>query len=376
MPIYFDLTTKSKEIMKKIRAAIVGYGNIGKYALEALQESDDFEIAGIVRRKGAEDKPAELADYDVVKSIKELKDVDVAILATPTRSVEKYAKEILALGINTVDSVHTLLHPVFQMAVRDEIIRSNPSDRVMADLKKKLGRHIGVRRALTIEQQRAFLDFIKDDDYARWRNLFVVMFGTGMRVGELIGLRWEDIDLDEESIEVNHNVTYYPRVEGSHKCEFDVSLPKTPAGIRTIPMLPQVREAFIREKEQQELLGISCESEVKGMKGFIFCNRFGKLHNPATINREIKRLVTNHNAMEEVKAAREHREPIMIPAFSNHIARHTFCARLCEQDVNVKVIQSVMGHKDIQTTLDIYAEVTNGKKQKVFRQLANDLVIF
>lgn len=56
--------------MKKIRAAIVGYGNIGKYALEALQESDDFEIAGIVRRKGAEDKPAELADYDVVKSIK------------------------------------------------------------------------------------------------------------------------------------------------------------------------------------------------------------------------------------------------------------------------------------------------------------------
>ena len=95
--------------MKKIRAAIVGYGNIGKYALEALQESDDFEIAGIVRRKGAEDKPAELADYDVVKSIKELKDVDVAILATPTRSVEKYAKEILALGINTVDSfdIHT-----------------------------------------------------------------------------------------------------------------------------------------------------------------------------------------------------------------------------------------------------------------------------
>ncbi|MBQ9288275.1 MAG: diaminopimelate dehydrogenase [Bacteroidaceae bacterium] len=95
--------------MKKIRAAIVGYGNIGKYALEALQESEDFEVAGVVRRKGAEDKPAELADYDVVKSITELKDVDVAILATPTRSVEKYAKEILALGINTVDSfdIHT-----------------------------------------------------------------------------------------------------------------------------------------------------------------------------------------------------------------------------------------------------------------------------
>lgn len=95
--------------MKKIRAAIVGYGNIGKYVLEALLTAPDFEVAGVVRRSGAADKPAELADFDVVKDIKELKDVNVAILCTPTRSVEKYAKEILALGINTVDSfdIHT-----------------------------------------------------------------------------------------------------------------------------------------------------------------------------------------------------------------------------------------------------------------------------
>ena len=95
--------------MKKIRAAVVGYGNIGKFTLEALEAAPDFEVAGIVRRNGAENKPAELADYPVVKDIKELQDVDVAILATPTRSVEQYAKEILALGINTVDSfdIHT-----------------------------------------------------------------------------------------------------------------------------------------------------------------------------------------------------------------------------------------------------------------------------
>ena len=95
--------------MNKIRAAVVGYGNIGKYVVEALEAAPDFEIAGIVRRNGAENKPAELEPYAVVKDIKELKDVDVAILATPTRSVEKYAKEILAMGINTVDSfdIHT-----------------------------------------------------------------------------------------------------------------------------------------------------------------------------------------------------------------------------------------------------------------------------
>ena len=95
--------------MKKIRAAVVGYGNIGRYTIEALEASSDFEIAGIVRRNGAENKPAELAPYEVVKDIRELNDVDVAILATPTRSCEEYAKQILPLGINTVDSfdIHT-----------------------------------------------------------------------------------------------------------------------------------------------------------------------------------------------------------------------------------------------------------------------------
>ena len=90
--------------MKKIRVAIVGYGNIGKYALQALEAAPDMELAGVVRRNGNVDCPAELASYPVVKHISELKDVNVAILATPTRSVEQYALECLALGINTVDS--------------------------------------------------------------------------------------------------------------------------------------------------------------------------------------------------------------------------------------------------------------------------------
>lgn len=95
--------------MKKIRAAVVGYGNIGRYTIEALEASRDFEIAGVVRRQGDKDKPAELATYAVVDDIEKLKDVDVAILATPTRSCPEYAAKITALGINTVDSfdIHT-----------------------------------------------------------------------------------------------------------------------------------------------------------------------------------------------------------------------------------------------------------------------------
>ncbi len=95
--------------MDKIKAAVVGYGNIGHYVLEALETAPDFEVAGIVRRNGSENKPASLAGYKVVKDITELGKVDVAILATPSRKVEENAKKYLALGIHTVDSfdIHT-----------------------------------------------------------------------------------------------------------------------------------------------------------------------------------------------------------------------------------------------------------------------------
>lgn len=90
--------------MKKIRAAVVGYGNVGKFAVEAIEAAADFELVGIVRRAGTNNCPAEIACYDVVDDIRKLENVDIAVLATPTRKVEEYAKEILALGINTVDS--------------------------------------------------------------------------------------------------------------------------------------------------------------------------------------------------------------------------------------------------------------------------------
>ena len=95
--------------MEKIRAAVVGYGNVGHFAQEALEASPDFEVAGIVRRNGSNNCPLELTKYHVVSDIRDLGKVDVAILACPTRSCPEYAKQILPLGINTVDSfdIHT-----------------------------------------------------------------------------------------------------------------------------------------------------------------------------------------------------------------------------------------------------------------------------
>ncbi len=276
------------------------------------------------------------------------------------------------LSISTVESVHSVLHPTFQMAVRDHVLRSNPSDDVMAEIKKKQKGRPEPRHALSIEEQREFLNWLDRPEYSRWKPLFVVMFGTGCRVGEVIGLRWSDLDFKNGSISVNHSITYYPRSDKGYRCEFKVTLPKTEAGIRQIPMLEKVEEAFKLEKSNQKQGGYHSLVELDGMSGFIFCNRYGNLHNPAGLNREIKRIVDDHNAQEEVSAKRENRDPVMIPRFSCHITRHTFCTRLCENETNIKVIQSVMGHKDIQTTLDIYAEVSEKKKQDVFKNLNND----
>lgn len=279
----------------------------------------------------------------------------------------KYLLEEKNLLLNTVKGVQNLLHPVFEMAVKDDIIENNPCTGALTYASQKPGRNHGVRHALTLEQQRSFMRYVEETPkYRHWLPLFTVMLGTGMRVGEVVGLRWKDIDLENGRIDVNHSLVYYAE-EGAEttKSVMHVSLPKTVAGIRIIPMMPRVKDAFIEERKAQRKTGKNI-SNIDGMTGFIFCNRFRQVQNPQTINRTIKRIVSDHNVDELIRAKRERREPVILPVFSCHIFRHTFCTRFCEHEDNLKVIQSIMGHADIETTMDIYAEITEMRKKKAF----------
>ena len=276
------------------------------------------------------------------------------------------------LSVHTVDSVHGLLHPAFEMAVRDNIIRKNPSEKVMKEFKKRVGKNKGVRHALTIEQQRAFLSYIADSDvFSHWYSLFEFLLGIGCRIGEAIGIRWKDVDFDNRVISINHSVSYFAkREDGVSKCGYKVFLPKTDSGIRQIPMLDEVYETLKMDYEYQKANGFS-RLEVDGMSGFVFTNRFGSLHNGQNVNRAIKRICEAYNSEAIEKAKKNHNEPLLLPDFSAHHLRHTFATRLCENVTNLKVIQSIMGHKNIETTMDIYAEATEGKKQEIFNQLNN-----
>lgn len=278
------------------------------------------------------------------------------------------------LKINTLDTIHTVLHPTFAMAVRDDVIRKNPTSGVMAEMKQGFGKNKGIRHALTVDQQRAFLEYVaKNPIYSHWLPLFTVLFGTGCRIGEVIGLRWEDLDYEKRLISINHSVIYM--FMENRKSEFHVSSPKTEAGIREIPMMEAVYQAFQDEYEAQKETGFNI-TVVDGMSGFIFKNRNGNLLNPSVINRAIKRIYEAYNAEEIIKAKRESRRPLLLPHFSCHHIRHTFCTRFCENETNLKVIQSIMGHANIETTMDIYAEATELKKQDAIKALEHSSSIF
>lgn len=261
------------------------------------------------------------------------------------------------------------------MAVRDEIIRKNPTDGVLTEIKKSSEQTTGLRHALTIPQQRAFMEHIANHPvYCHWWPLFTVLLGTGCRIGEALGLRWDDLDYERRTININHSLVYYPVGENRSSIQH-ISKPKTNAGIRTIPMLDTVKDAFEMLHEEQKESGWN-DLEIDGMTGFIFCNRFGNVPNPQSVNRAIKRIIADYNEGEEIASKKQHRNAVLLPDFSAHNLRHTFCTRLCEKETNLKVIQSVMGHKDIQTTMDIYAEATEQKKQESFERLAATLDVF
>lgn len=274
---------------------------------------------------------------------------------------------------NSMEIVNTILHPVFTLAVRDGIIRTNPSDGAMQEIKKSHNWEKPKRHALTIEEQEAFIGFIaKSPIYNHWLPVFTTLLGTGCRIGELIGLRWEDCDFENNVISINHNLIY--RQQDNGNMEMHITTPKTKAGCRTIPMLSEVRKALITERKNQMQRGFST-CEIDGYTNFVFLNRENFVHNPMTLNRAICRIIRDYNAEETENAKKEKRKPILIRHFSVHNLRHTFCTRFCENETNIKVIQEIMGHSDISTTMNIYAEATENKKQEAFKNLEGKIKI-
>ena len=274
------------------------------------------------------------------------------------------------LKVSTIDNIQTILHQIFEMAVQDQYLRFNPSDNALKELKLIYKNKPDTHGALTVGEQRLFFDYLKNHrQYQHWYPIFFVMANTGMRVGEITGLRWCDVNFEKNYISIDHTLVYYNHSKSG--CYYNIHTPKTESGVRTIPMVESVKKAFEKEKYYHKVLGVSCKAEIDGFTDFIFINRFGNVQNQATLNKAIKRIVRDCNS-EMIDQSNGEPE-ILLPRFSCHSLRHTFATRLCEAKVNMKVIQDILGHADISTTMNIYTDAKMDLKQSEFKILAEFL---
>ena len=255
------------------------------------------------------------------------------------------------LSGGTIKRINCLLKQCFDMAVNDDILRKNPCDGVIRELGKTGSMKAKKKTALSCEQQAELIAFIKESKYSFWFNIIVFLFGTGCRIGEVAGLRWQDVDFEENVIHIRKNIS---TVSYSHILQD----PKTDAGIRDIPMLPEIREALIAQKNTDDN---------PGQDSFVFLNKAGNVIDRNCFNRMLKRVVRDYNKIHE-GAGKSLPEDL-----SAHSLRHSFGTRMCENDVNVKVTQALMGHAKAGTTMDVYTDMFRDKVLTSFSSLEGKL---
>ena len=267
------------------------------------------------------------------------------------------------LKLASVDGVHNILHQVLQLAVEDNMIRNNPTENILKTMKKVRGDDARHRESLTLAEEKLFFDYLLNEPrYTHWYPIFYIMANTGMRVGEITGLRWTDIDLKNQQIHINHTLVYYDHADQGGCC-YSINTPKTKNSVRVIPMTTGVKEAFLMEKEYQKQAGLKSIERIQGYGNFIFINRFGKVQGQSTLNKALHRIMRDCN-LAIMNKHKGKDDPVLLPNFSCHILRYTFTTRCIEAGLGVKTVQSYLGHSDVTTTLQIYASVTEDMKKK------------
>ena len=288
------------------------------------------------------------------KKVKDILNVDVQ---TAMITLYQNGTSVSALkeGLN-------LLRECLEVAKANNIILGNPS----IGIKVPWATKTRARRFLSVDEQKTFLKFTEDSWY---KELFYVMFGTGMRIGEVGGLKWSDINWDEG---ININRALLAQYDDGVK-KLKLTAPKTINSYREIPFLPSVKEALLSQKTKQEArikeIGKKRWRQDGELTDFVFTTSFGSPVTRYIAEREINKVVKAINDAEWEAARQENREPVVFEKVFPHAIRHTFCTRLFEKKLDPKVVQMIMGHAMLSTTMDIYTHVTKEKQKQEFSNI-------
>lgn len=259
----------------------------------------------------------------------------------------KRKSNVDGLSNGTIRILHKIIHPAFELALDDDIIMKNPATGCM----KEYPVQNETKYALSFEEENEFLERISihpriKKDYP----FYAVMLYTGLRISEAIGLTWNDIDFNNKTISVNHQLQYRS-INGKSKLYcIDLKkgknkpLTKTASGVRLIPMSKKVYELLMQWRKEWMKMKKDPYFEVDGYKHFVFLSHVtGRNHYPANVR----------NTIDKIVAMNKDRE-VQLPHITPHILRHTACTRFAEAEIDIKVVQYLMGHSDIKTTIKVY----------------------
>ncbi len=268
------------------------------------------------------------------------------------------------LSQTTLKGLASMLYGACQQAVYDDVIHMNPCIDIMKEIKAAPKEE---RDALTKEEIKLMLEFLRIE--GTWQNVYLSLIGiylcTGCRFGELMGLTWKDVDMERREIDINHSMNYRDRGNGKH--EFFVSTPKTTSSKRTIAMSNEAYELFEKQRRYQKQMNIRDDVKIDGYKGFVFTTRKGMPYTNEAIARVTKKIVERANEWEVSRAKEENREPIVIRKHTAHYWRHTFTTRLVEKETPYDVVKTILGHRSIRTTIDIYTHCQSQNNKKILK---------
>lgn len=281
-----------------------------------------------------------------------------------------YKEKNFAVG--TIQLYQNILYPAFQLAVDDSIIRLNPCKGCMRGYKQ--GSASSSKVPLTKDEQRELLKFLESESsyYNGYYTIIALMLGTGVRISEALGLTWDNIDFKNRCVTIDHQLVYRKK---NGKFQFYATPPKWCqwGEKRVLPLQKNVLEVLKKHKENTYFLSLSSGYKVDNYENFVFINREYKVSKPDSYVRAFHGIRDEYNRLENENAIFEGREPIELPDFTPHILRHTFCTRMAENGIDVKVLQELMGHKNISVTMQVYNHVNNNRVANEINRLPDVL---
>lgn len=257
--------------------------------------------------------------------------------------------------------VRNVVSQMFKQAYKNDMIYRNPVDNAVTPSGKEKKEH----RVLTEKEQRTFLEYAKGNDYEL---IFVLGLSTGMRIGEIQALQWKNIDFKNMVVNIEGTLI---KVDGK---EYTKGPTKTKSSKRSVPLLPDVAKRLKEHRKEQLkyrlILGAEWQ-QVTGLEDLLFCTPIGRPLSRSVIYNAIDRIIEQINHDERIKAKEAGRSPEVFEHFSSHTMRHTFATRALENGIPPKVVQELLGHSTIKTTMDIYTHVLPKTKNDEIQKIAS-----